>query len=420
MKDTVERFLEYISFDTQSVEDSQTVPSTAKQFKLAEFLKNELLELGLTEVTLTDKCYLYAHIPASAGYEKIPSLGFIAHLDTSEAVSGAGITPQIIRNWDGTPIPLGESGLILTPLAELKGDTIITTDGTTLLGADDKAGIAIIMSTLERLLAEKRPHGALSICFTPDEEIGRGADFFAPGVFKAAFAYTVDGGPAELIQRENFNAASARILFRGLSAHPGSAKDLMINAQKVAMEFDAMLPPLETPSHTEGREGFYHLISSSGNVSCAELNYILRDFESSGLERRQKVLLDAAEILNKKYGSGTVTVTLKESYRNMAEVIDRFPFLMEKACKAISDAGLVPSLSPIRGGTDGARLCFMGLPCPNLGYGGYMPHSETEHVSAEKMRLVEKILLNIVHSFVSEPPSLSENRSCLPENQTSA
>ena len=404
MKKIISRFLDYVAFDTQSDEKSGTHPSTARQFKLAEFLKEELLSLGVTDITLTDHCYLYAKLPATPGCEKAPALGFIAHLDTSDAASGANVAPQIIENWDGSPIPLGQSGRFVTPLPHLKGHTIITTDGTTLLGADDKAGIAAIITAVEELISGGLPHGPLAVCFTPDEEIGEGADLFDVPFFGAQYAYTVDGGAPELIEGENFNAAGADIVFKGVSTHPGSSKNVMINAAKVAMEFDGMLPAWEVPSHTENREGFYHLCSCSGNVSSAQLHYIIRDHDAGIFEKRKETLLVIADYLNKKYGDGSVTVTLKDSYRNMAEVIEKYPFLIETAKEAISKAGLTPVMSPIRGGTDGARLCFMGLPCPNLGYGGYGAHGETEYANAEGMEAVVKIILNIIDSFKSGIP----------------
>ena len=402
MKEIMTRFLEYVAFDTQSDGTSGTHPSTEKQFRLAEHLKTELLALGIKDVTLTDKCYLYAKLPATPGCEALPALGFIAHLDTSDAASGANVKPQIIKNWEGSPIPLGSSGKMVTPHPHLKGHTIITTDGTTLLGADDKAGIAIIVTAAEEILEKKLPHGPLSLCFTPDEEIGEGADFFDVPFFGADYAYTVDGGAAELIEGENFNAAGADILFTGVSTHPGSSKNIMINALKVAMEFDAMLPAWEVPSHTENREGFYHLCSCSGNVSTAKMHYILRDHDARLFEKRKETILSIAEYLNKKYGSNTVAVTLKESYRNMAEIIEKYPFLIEKAKDAITAAGLSPVVSPIRGGTDGARLSFMGLPCPNLGYGGYAAHGETEYADVEGMNSVVRIITHIINSFIPE------------------
>lgn len=399
MKEIQSRFLEYVAFDTQSDGSANTTPSTARQFKLAEFLRDELTSLGVPEVTLTDKCYVYAKIPASPGLENVPGVGFIAHMDTSDAASGADIKVQIVPDWDGSPIILGTSGLSVTPGESLKGHTIITTDGTTLLGGDDKAGIAVIVTAVEKILNEKIPHGPLSIAFTPDEEIGGGTKFFDVDFFGVPYAYTVDGGAPELIESENFNAAGADVIFKGFSTHPGSSKNLMINAQKLAMEFDSMLPAWEVPAHTEEREGFYHLVSSSGNVSCAELHYILRDHDTGLFEKRKKTLLDIAGYLNGKYGVGTVTVSLKEQYRNMAEVIARYPFLVEYAQKAIEKAGLTPCMSPIRGGTDGARLSFMGLPCPNLGYGGYRAHGETEYVDVQGMESVVQILLNIIAAF---------------------
>ena len=406
MKSVLERFLTYVSFDTRSEENASSHPSAEKEFRLAELLRDELTELGLESVTLTDKCYVYAEVPASPGCEKVPALGFIAHLDTAGEASGAGVKPQIIENWDGSPIPLGTSGILLTPKAALKGHTLVTTDGTTLLGADDKAGIAVIMTAVAEILDRKLPHGPLSIAFTPDEEIGAGADFFDLGLFGASFAYTVDGGPPELIESENFNAAKAVVKFKGLSVHPGSAKGVMINAQRVAMEFDALLPEHEVPEETAMRQGFHHLTGSSGSVSHAEFRYILRDHDRKLFEARKEQFRKAAETINGKYGPGTAELEITDQYRNMAEVIEKYPFLITRAEEAIRRAGLEPVRNPIRGGTDGARLSFMGLPCPNLGYGGYSAHGEREYADVQGMEQVVKILLNLAESFRNTP----ENR----------
>ena len=410
MKKIAARFLEYVAFDTQSDGTTQTCPSTEKQFKLAEFIRDELLALGVDDVTLTDKCYVYAKLPATPGCEKIPGLGFIAHLDTSDAASGANIKPQIIENWSGEPITLGESGLVITPGENLKGHTLITTDGTTLLGADDKAGIAIIVTAIEKILKEQIPHGPLAIAFTPDEEIGGGTTYFDVDFFGADYAYTIDGGAANLIEWENFNAADAEVLFKGFSTHPGNSKNVMVNAQKLAMEFDSMLPPCETPAHTAGKEGFYHLVTSCGDVSSARLSYILREHDAGLLKKQEETLLRVARYMNEKYGTERVTVQIKERYRNMAEVIEQYPFLIEMAKEAIAAAGMDIATKPIRGGTDGAYLSFMGLPCPNLGYGGYGAHGETEYADVEGMDAVVLVLLHIAQAFVSNPPPPSSER----------
>ena len=401
MKSVEERFLKYVSFDTQSDENSLSTPSTEKQFRLAEYIVDELSTLGIKAV-LTDKCYVYASIPATRGYENVPALGFIAHLDTSDAESGANIKPQIIKSWDGNAIALGKSGLELTPHKHFAGHTIITTDGTTLLGSDDKSGIAAIMTAAERVVSSTLPHGKICIGFTPDEEIGRGADFFDIELFGADFAYTADGGAPELIEKENFNAAAATVVFKGMSAHPGYAKNAMLNAQRVAMEFYSMLPADEIPEKTSDRQGFYHLTRSSGTVSAFEQHYIIRDHDAEIFENRKRVMSECAEKLNAKYGSGTVELKIREQYHNMAEVIDKYPFLVEKAKQAISDAGLVPIENPIRGGTDGARLSFMGLPCPNLGYGAYNEHSVMEYADVEGMNKVCDIIINLISSFADD------------------
>ena len=404
MRTVLERLLDYTAFDTQSDETTGTHPSTAKQRVLAEHLAEELRRLGAAEIQVTEHSYVYARLAATEGCEAAPALGFIAHLDTSDAASGAGVQPQILRCWDGSPIPLGSSGLALDPalypfMKNLIGHTLVTTDGTTLLGADDKAGIAEIMTALETIQTRNLPHGPLRIAFTPDEEIGEGPDFFDVPGFNAAFAYTMDGGAANEIEYQNFNAAAVRVTIRGRSVHPGSAKDIMINAQKIAFEFDSMLPPDEVPARTDGFQGFYHLVKSTGTVGSAELNYILRDHDADSFERRKVRIRQISDTLNARYGAETVTAEIRDQYRNMEEIIRRHPFLIELAENAMRSAGLEPEIVPIRGGTDGARLSFMGLPCPNLGTGGYNYHGESEFADVEGMEAAVRTILNLVTAF---------------------
>ena len=404
MRTVLERLLDYTAFDTQSDETTGTHPSTAKQRVLAEHLAEELRRLGAAEIQVTEHSYVYARLAATEGCEAAPALGFIAHLDTSDAASGVGVKPQIVRCWDGSPIPLGSSGLALDPalypfMKNLIGHTLVTTDGTTLLGADDKAGIAEIMTALETIQTRNLPHGPLRIAFTPDEEIGEGPDFFDVPGFNAAFAYTMDGGAANEIEYQNFNAAAVRVTIRGRSVHPGSAKDIMINAQKIAFEFDSMLPPDEVPARTDGFQGFYHLVKSTGTVGSAELNYILRDHDADSFERRKVRIRQISDALNARYGAETVTAEIRDQYRNMEEIIRRHPFLIELAENAMRSAGLEPEIVPIRGGTDGARLSFMGLPCPNLGTGGYNYHGESEFADVEGMEAAVRTILNLVTAF---------------------
>lgn len=401
MDEVLERFLKYVRFDTQSDENSGTHPSTQGQLKMAAFLAEELEQMGLEGVQVTDKGYVYAYLSPEEGLEDVPALGLIAHMDTSDAASGFQVKPQIVENWDGKPVALGNSGILLEPEKKLLHHTLVTTDGTTLLGADDKAGIAVIMTAVGKIIRSKIPHGKICVGFTPDEEIGAGADFFDVPLFGAQYAYTVDAGDEALVECENFNASSAVVRFKGLSVHPGSAKGIMINAQKVAFEFDSLLPEKEIPSCTEGREGFYHLTSSAGTVSSAELHYILRDHDAALFEQRKAKIREVARSLNEKYGPGTVAVTLKEQYRNMLEVMEKYPFLVEIAERAVRSVGIEPVLSPIRGGTDGARLCFMGLPCPNIGYGGYNAHGEREYVDVAGLNNAVDIVLHIIREFAS-------------------
>ena len=399
-----ERLLKYVKLHTTSDESRESTPSTERQFALARLLVQELQGLGVTDVTLDEKCYIYARIPATEGLEHVPVLGFIAHMDTAPDFSGVNVNPQIIPEYNGENIALGQSGLTLSPeffphLQYLKGCTLITTDGTTLLGADDKAGLAEIMTMTEEIISAKLPHGTICIGFTPDEEIGRGADFFDIKRFGADYAFTVDGGAENTIEYENFNAAGAKVVIRGLSVHPGDSKDTMINASLVAMEFNAMLPAGDTPRHTEGYEGFYHLCEIKGDVSEATLSYIVRDHDAALFESRLYTLRHIEKLLNEKYGSGTVTLTIQEQYRNMKEMIEPCMHLIDNAKQAVKNTGLQPLTLPIRGGTDGARLSYMGLPCPNLGTGGYGFHGPYEHITAEGMDRAVAVLKEIVQLY---------------------
>ncbi len=399
-----ERLLKYVKFNTQSSDTSGAHPSTASQFELAKTLRDELISLGCVDVYLDDKCYLYARVPATEGYEGKTKVGFIAHMDTAPDFSGEGVNPVIHENYDGGAIALGDTGRVLDPkvfphLTSLVGRTLITTDGKTLLGADDKAGVSEIMTLVEELAKNNTPHGEVLVAFTPDEEIGEGADFFDVARFGAAIAYTVDGGEEGSLEYENFNAASASFKVSGFNVHPGSAKDVMINASLVAMEINGALPAFETPAHTDGYEGFYHLISMEGNVETASLNYIIRDHDEKKLEEKKDALRLIEKRINDKYGCGTAELEIKDSYRNMKEMVLPHMHLIENAKAAALTLGVTPTVMPIRGGTDGARLSFMGLPCPNLGTGGYAFHGPFEHITVEGMDTVVNILLEIVKAY---------------------
>ena len=399
-----ERLLNYVKIHTTSEENSETVPSAAREFDLGNMLAEELKEIGVENVRITEKCYVYGEIPATPGMEHVPALGFLAHMDTAPDFSGKGVKPQMIGDYDGSDIRLGESGCVLSPkafpdLEKLKGRTLITTDGTTLLGADDKAGIAEIMTMAEQIIGEKTPHGKICIAFTPDEEIGEGADHFDVEGFGAKYAYTIDGGAENEIEYENFNAAGAEIEITGLSVHPGDSKDTMINAALVAMEFNQMLPSGETPRGTSGYEGFFHLTDMCGNVSEAKLSYIIRDHDAAHFEIRKEQMQHITDLLNEKYGQGAVKLTIRDQYRNMREKIEECMFLIDYAKQAIQEAGLQPEEVAIRGGTDGARLSFMGLPCPNLGTGGYAFHGPFEHITTEGMDDTVNILKGIIKAF---------------------
>ena len=396
-----ERLLKYARVYTNSDPLSGEHPSTARQFDLARQLVEELKALGVANAFVDEHCYVYGSLPATPGCEDKPALGFIAHMDTSPDASGENVKPILHENYDGKDVTLPGTGMVMTVekfpfLADMKGETLITTDGTTLLGADDKAGIAEIMTAVETVVAENRPHGKLCIAFTPDEEIGEGADLFDLPGFGADFAYTVDGDDAGGIEYENFNAAAATVVIRGLSVHPGSAKDKMINASNLAMEFHMALPISARPETTEGREGFYHLCQMYGDVTEAKLGYILRDHDAEKLEEKKAALLRIAKSLNARYGSGTVTVEIKDSYRNMIEKILPHFHLVETARAAIRMAGLEPVETPVRGGTDGATLSWKGLPCPNLGTGGFNFHGVCECTTVQRMDKAAEIVLNII------------------------
>lgn len=395
-----DRLLKYVAYWTTSDESSSVIPSSEREFALGRELKQELEDLGLSRVILTDHCYVYGLLPATSGMEDRKAIGFIAHMDTAPDYSGENVKPQIIENYDGNDILLKGSNTYLKvsdfpTLETLTGRTLITTDGTTLLGADDKAGIAEIMTALEQIITEGTPHGDIWIGFTPDEEIGAGADLFDLDYFKADFAYTVDGDYEGEVAYENFNAASADFIIHGVNVHPGEAKDIMVNAALLATEIVSRLPKAETPAHTEGREGFYHLTDMSGDVAFAKLSFIVRDHDKDIFESRLNLLRTIEVEMNQEYGAGTVELTITHSYENMLSVIEQHMDVIERAQNAIRESGLEPISRPVRGGTDGARLSFMGLPCPNLGTGGYGFHGPYEHISVEGMETAVRIIKSI-------------------------
>ena len=396
-----ERLLKYVSYWTTSDEECRQIPSSERQFELGKVLEQELRDLGLEKVTLTDHCYVYGLLPATKGYADKPAVGFISHMDTAPDFSGKDVKPQIILDYDGNDVLLKGSGAYLKvsdfpTLKTLKGRTLITTDGTTLLGADDKAGVAEIMTAVEQIITEKIPHGDIWIGFTPDEEVGSGADLFDLDYFKAKFAYTVDGDYEGEVAYENFNAASASFEITGVNVHPGEAKDIMINAALVGCEIASLLPENETPAHTEGREGFYHLTDFSGDIAHAKVNYIVRDHDKATFEKRLDTLRGIEKKMNEKYHADTVKLNIQHSYSNMLEVIEKNEYVVAIAKKAIKNVGLEPVSRPVRGGTDGARLSFMGLPCPNLGTGGYGFHGPFEHISVEGMNTAVSVIKEIV------------------------
>ena len=396
-----ERLLKYVSYWTTSDEECRQIPSSERQFELGKVLEQELRDLGLEKVTLTDHCYVYGLLPATKGYADKPAVGFISHMDTAPDFSGKDVKPQIIPDYDGNDVLLKGSGAYLKisdfpTLKTLKGRTLITTDGTTLLGADDKAGVSEIMTAVEQIITEKIPHGDIWIGFTPDEEVGSGADLFDLDYFKARFAYTVDGDYEGEVAYENFNAASASFEITGVNVHPGEAKDIMINAALVGCEIASLLPENQTPAHTEGREGFYHLTDFSGDIAHAKVNYIVRDHDKATFEKRLDTLRGIEKKMNEKYHADTVKLNIQHSYSNMLEVIEKNEYVVAIAKKAIKNVGLEPVSRPVRGGTDGARLSFMGLPCPNLGTGGYGFHGPFEHISVEGMDTAVSVIKEIV------------------------
>lgn len=399
-----ERLLNYVVVRTPSDENSETVPSSTCQFDLARLLEAEMKELGLTDVILDDQCYLYGKLPATKGLEDKPAIGFIAHMDTVSDFCDHDIKPIVTENYDGGELRLGTSDTILSPknfphLAGLKGRTLITSDGTTVLGADDKAGIAEIMTMIERIQEEKIPHGPLCVAFTPDEEIGTGASHFNVEQFGADYGYTLDGDTEGEIQYENFNACKADFVIKGFNVHPGSSKDTMINASLVAMEINNALPSMETPRGTEDYEGFYHLMSMSGEVAEAELHYIVRDHDKDLFEAKKKTLKLIEKDMNEKWGEGTVALTISEQYRNMAEIIATCMHLIDNAKKACENADVTPLVLPIRGGTDGCQLSFKGLPCPNLGTGGHAYHGPYEHITVEGMDKSVDVVTELVKLY---------------------
>lgn len=397
----VERFLKYVSFDTQSAEDSETTPSTEKQWILARYLKEELEGIGLTEVEIDEHAYVYATLPANTD-EAVPTVGFIAHMDTSPDCSGKDVHPRIVKNYDGGDIVLDEAaGIVTSPkkfpeLLDHVGEDIIVTDGHTLLGADDKAGIAEIVQAMAYLIAHPEiKHGRIRVSFNPDEEIGLGAHRFNVEKFGCDFAYTMDGGELGELEFENFNAASAKVEVTGVSVHPGYAKNKMVNAARVATEYASLMPAAETPERTAEYEGFYHLLGMNGNVEKASLTYIIRDHDRARFEERKEYAAAVGELLNKKYGAGTVKVTLADQYYNMREKVEPVMHIIDTALDAMKDCGIQPRVRAIRGGTDGAQLSFKGLPCPNIFAGGLNFHGPHEFLPIPSLEKASMVVVKI-------------------------
>lgn len=400
--DIVERFLKYVSFDTQSAEDQDTTPSTAKQLKLAEYLRDELTSIGMTEVEMDENGYVYATLPANTDKE-VPTIGFISHMDTSPDCSSANIHPRIVEHYDGGDIVLdAEAGLVTSPkkfpeLLDHVGEDIIVTDGHTLLGADDKAGIAEIVQAMVHLIEHPEiKHGRVRVGFNPDEEIGLGAHKFDVKKFDCAWGYTMDGGELGELEYENFNAASAKIEVKGVSVHPGYAKGKMINAARVAAEFAAQMPVTETPEQTIEFEGFYHLLGIEGNVEHATLSYIIRDHDRKRFEKRKAFVQKAAEWMNERYGEGVVTATINDQYYNMREKIEPVPHVVDIVIEAMKQCDIPSKVRAIRGGTDGAQLSFMGLPCPNIFAGGLNFHGPHEFLPIPSLKKASELVVKII------------------------
>ena len=408
MERVIDNFLKYVKIDTQSSEDSESSPSTEKQFDLAKLLFSQLEEMGAEEIIFDrEHCYLYASVPASAGCEDAPVLGFIAHMDTAPVVTGTNVNPRIIENYDGGDILLHPEKRIVMKVSDYpklpayQGKSLIVTDGMTLLGADDKAGIAEIMAMAEYLLSHKeKKHGKIRIAFTPDEEIGAGTDFFDLEIFGADYAYTVDGGELGELEYENFNAAGAKVIVHGCSVHPGDAKGKMVNALLLAQEFQSMLPVFENPMYTEKYEGFYHLETLKGTVEEAVMEYIIRDHDRQKFEQKKENFQRIGSFLNEKYGESTFELELTDSYYNMCEIIEANMHLIDDAKSAMEELGITPAVQPIRGGTDGARLSFMGLPCPNLCAGGQNIHGRFEFVCVESMKKITELLIAVSEKMI--------------------
>ena len=405
MSKVVDYFLKYASYDTQSAGDTKINPSTDKQFELAKYLKNQLEEIGVQDVSMSDRCYVYGTIPATVEAD-CPTIGFLAHMDTSPDYPDDPTNPQIITNYDGGDIKLGDTEFVLSPsmfpfMKDYIGQDLITADGHTLLGADDKAGIAEIMCMAEYLINHPEiPHGTIKVAFTPDEEIGHGVDNFDVEGFGADFAYTVDGGAWGSMEYETFNAASLRVFVHGQNIHPGSAKAKMKNSVQIAMEFDNMLPAFDRPQYTEMYEGFFHLNNMEGNVENTVMNYIIRDHSMEIFENSKALVNQVVAFLNAKYGEGTVEIKMNDSYYNMAEKILPHMFLLDIAAEAFKELGIdTPVVTPVRGGTDGARLSYRGLPCPNLCTGGHNYHGKYEFICIQSMEKTVELLIKIAQKF---------------------